>query len=1021
MIWAACLGTLAPQVLRAQVDGEVAKGEVDFRRDIRPILSDHCFKCHGPDGNQRKADLRLDDHEGALSVITVESPAESELIARIDSTDDELRMPPPDAKLALTVKQRELLRRWVRQGAKWETHWAFDPIQVRDPHDHLVPDRAPRSPIDVFVQRRLLDSPLDPASIASQSVLVRRLYLDLTGLPPSPDDVQRFLENDRPSAYERLVEQLLASPDFGERMAWDWLDAARYADSNGYQGDGERTMWPWRDWVVSAVNRDLPFDEFTRYQLAGDLLPDATEEQKLATGFCRNHMINGEGGRIPEENRVDYVMDMTETMGTVWLGLTLNCCRCHDHKFDPLTQRDYYELAAFFNQTPVNGGGGNGQTPPVLAAPSRDQREQEASILANIKSRRAELSDREKEAIGTQAKWETRKLADLKQRPLWERLTIENATADQQVLKVLDDHSVLATGDLPAKDNYQIIAEPATGKRFGVRLDALRHESHTENSLSRSGSGNFVLTKFAVELVRGDAVTSVPITGAAATFEQGSLKVAGTLDDNPDTGWAVWDGKIVDREHAAVFTFKEPIEIVEGDRIRFTLRFQSTHEKHLLGRFRLSLTQAKKPSLSDANADLLAILTAPAEQRNDEQRKAVRTALLAEDAAHQKLTQQVNQSTDGLTALRRSVPKVMVMEDMPKRRETFMLNRGLYNDVTDVKVDAAVPAFLTQLTADGPATRRDLAEWIVSADNPLTARVVVNRYWQQLFGIGLVETVEDFGVQGEVPEHRELLDWLAADFRRGGWDVKQLMRTIVTSHTYRQSSRLTPEHIEHDPKNRLMSRGARYRLPSWMIRDQTLAASGLLVTRKGGPPVKGYQPAGVWEDATFGKKKYQRDSGEALYRRSLYTFWRRIIGPTMFFDNAARQTCTVKMVRTNTPLHALMTFNDVTYVEASRVMAEDILRNPALQKDQQRLGNAYLRILARFPSNEEITVWMKALERARRQFAQEDGSTEELLSIGESPRNAEIGRNAKINSADHAAWTALLLAIFNLDETFTRQ
>lgn len=1017
MLVFAALGVTSRVGVAQQVDGVRA---VDFRRDIRPILSDHCFKCHGPDENQRQADLRLDNHEGALSVITPKIPDDSELISRIETDDTEMVMPPPEAKLDLSAAQKRLLSRWVEQGAGWESHWAFDAIpHDAIPHDslpvHLTRDRAPRNPIDVFVQRRLLDSPLEPAAIADRAVLIRRVYLDLIGLPPSPAEVERFSSDDRPGAYDRLVERLLASPAYGERMAWDWLDAARYADSNGYQGDGDRTMWPWRDWVVSAANRDLPFDDFTRYQLAGDLLPNATEEQRLATGFCRNHMINGEGGRIPEENRVDYVMDMTETMGTVWLGLTLNCCRCHDHKFDPLLQRDYYELAAFFNQTPVNGGGGNGQTPPVLAVASREQKEQETAVLASIETLRTKQADREKVALEGQAEWEVEKLAALKQRPLWQPVSIDKATAEHQDLRVLDDGSVLASGELPSKDSYVVTGVHPAGKRFGVRLDALRHESHTENSLSRSGSGNFVLTRFQVELVRGETATVIPISGAVATFEQGSLKVVGALDENPETGWAVWDGKIVDREHAAAFVFQKPLDIVEGDKLRFTLRFQSPHDKHVMGRFRLSLTEAEKPSLDGPDAALLAALTLPAKQRNGDQTKLVRTTMLGEDSGHKQITEELSKSTDRLTAIRRSVPKVMVMEDMPQRRDTFILNRGLYNDVTDVKVEAAVPGFLTQIESTSPANRKDLAEWIVSNDNPLTARVVVNRYWQQLFGIGLVDTVEDLGVQGEVPEHRQLLDWLADDFRRGGWDVKQLVRTMVTSHTYRQRSQVTPTHLEYDPKNRLLSRGSRYRLPSWMIRDQALAASGLLVARTGGPPVNGYQPAGVWEDATFGKRKYQRDSGEALYRRSLYTFWRRIIGPTMFFDNASRQTCTVKSLRTNTPLHALMTFNDVTYVEASRVLAEKLLKAPDLPGDRERLSNAYMRILSRPPTDAEVDIWTTALARARLQYAAKETMAEELTSIGETPRDPSVSK------AEHAAWTALVLALFNLDETLNRQ
>lgn len=537
-------------------------------------------------------------------------------------------------------------------------------------------------------------------------------------------------------------------------------------------------MWPWRDWVIRAFNENLPYDQFTIWQLAGDLLPEATFDQRLATGFCRNHMINGEGGRIPEENRVDYVMDMTETVGTVWLGLTVNCCRCHDHKFDPLSHRDYYSLFAFFNQTPVDGSGGNPQTPPVLAAPTREQQQQIAAAERALKS-----------------------------------------------------------------------AEVA---------------------------------------------------------------------------------------HAA------------------------------------------DASLSSDTAAI------------EEQ----------------------------LKRLRGEVPKVMVMADAPEPRRTFVLRRGLYNDPGE-EVTAEVPSQFPPLADDAPHNRLGLARWLVSPDNPLTARVTVNRLWQQLFGIGLVKTVEDFGVQGEIPLHADLLDWLAADFRDRGWDVKALLREIVTSKTYRQSSAM--RFVEADPENRWLARGPRFRMPSWMLRDQALAAGGLLVSAQGGPPVNGYQPAGVWEEATFGKKVYKQDSGAALYRRSLYTFWRRIIAPTIFFDNASRQTCTVQTFRTNTPLHALLTWNDVTFVEAARGLAQRALTGSfpesgsAQGTDSQRIDFVFACLLARPASDAERKVLLAALQRSRSEFASDPKAADALLAMGDSPRDPAIA------AIEHAAWTALCLGVLNLDETLTKE
>ncbi len=758
---------------------------VEFERDIRPILSANCFACHGPDANKREAELRLDTREGAHSVLEPGESAKSELFRRISSDDPDERMPPPETKRELSAKQVALLKKWIDQGAAWGEHWAFASLKRPGvPVLNAQQSAVIRNAIDAFVQARLVDEKLNASPEAARHTLIRRVTLDLTGLPPTPEEVDPFLADRAPGAYERVVDRLLASPAFGQRMAWDWLDAARYADSNGYQGDGERTMWPWRDWVVGALNENLPYDDFTVWQLAGDLLSGATFEQRLATGFCRNHMINGEGGRIPEENRVDYVMDMSETMSTVWLGLTMTCCRCHDHKYDPLTQHDYYRMFAFFNQTPVDGGGGNAQTPPVLAAPTAEQR------------RQIEALERE--------------------------------------LAQLD-----ANGGQSESDPKQI----------------------------------------------------------------------------------------------------------------------------------------------------------------EEQRK------------------QKQQQLDGL---RKSLAKVMIMADRPDPRKTFMLDRGLYNKPGE-EVTAAVPAMLPPLPADAPPNRLALARWLVASENPLTARVTVNRLWQQLFGVGLVKTTEDFGVQGEIPIHQELLDWLAVELRDNGWDVKQILRLIVTSHTYRQSSKniaaadgSTASLYELDPENRLLARGPRMRLPSWMLRDQALAASGLLVNEIGGPPVNGYQPPGIWEEATFGNKKYSQDHGQSLYRRSLYTFWRRIIAPTMFFDNASRQVCTVKLFRTNTPLHALLTLNDVTYVEAARALAERVLRDEA-DSDKQRLDLVFRRLLARVPTDQERTILLGGLARSREQFQQDNTAAEQLLAVGESKRDDGL------DAAEHAAWTTLCLAIFNLDEALTKE
>ncbi|HUR54306.1 MAG TPA: PSD1 and planctomycete cytochrome C domain-containing protein [Gemmataceae bacterium] len=817
-----------------------AAQKVDYARDVLPILSDNCFACHGPDEKARKAKLRLDIKTDTETVVPGKS-GESELIRRVVSGDAAEVMPPPKSNKKLTAAQIATLKKWIDDGAAWGTHWSF--VKPTRPPVPTIPNRKIANPIDAFVLARLDREQLSPSPEASKDILIRRVTLDLTGLPPTAAEVDAFLKDTSANAYEKVVDRLLASPRYGERMAWDWLDAARYADSNGYQGDGERTMWPWRDWVVRAFNENLPYDQFTVWQLAGDQLPKPTQEQILATGFNRNHMINGEGGRIAEENRVEYVFDQTETTGTVWLGLTLTCCRCHDHKFDPIAKKDYFRFFAFFNQTPVNGGGGSGQTTPVID-------------------------------FGTPEMEAKRKAA---------------ASAYDELFKVV-------------------------------------------------------------------------------TAKEAKLREAGMV-------------------------------------------------KNKDGKYETSLPQLIESALRKGPNDR-------ADQNFDELVKFYKD----KEPEYAKQLGELRKRKQARDAAANAIPKVMVMADMPKPRDTFMLTRGAYDKPED-KVTAGVPAWLGGEVGKTP-NRLALANWVVSPENPLTARVTVNRVWQQFFGTGLVKTTEDFGVQGERPSHPELLDWLAVGFmasrasdgtgdvaknppvHTGGspWDMKRLVRLIVTSATYRQSARVTPELRERDPENRLLARASRYRLPSWTIRDQALAASGLMTPTIGGPPVKPYQPAGIWEEATFGNKRYTPDKGEALYRRSLYVFWRRIVGPTMFFDTANRQTCTVKNVVTNTPLHALATLNDITFVEAARVLAQK-----AMKQDGDRLAFAFRSLLARSPSDAELKVLKASLEKQRKLFAADKPAAEKLLKVGDSPRDN------KLDAVEHAALTAVCLLLLNLDEVLTRQ
>ncbi len=985
-----------------------------FSRDVLPILSDKCFHCHGPDSKKaRKGNLRLDDEDDAkrdrdgYRVLDLVNPDKSELIARITASDEDDLMPPPEVGRPLSAVQIETLKKWVKQGSRWGRHWAFEKV-VRPLYG-----QSGMHPVDQQVDRKLKTESVTANPRADRRTLIRRLKLDLTGLPPTLDQVERFLADNRPGAWDRLVTRTLASPYYGERMAWDWLEAARYADSNGYQGDNERSMWPWRDWVVRAFNDNLPFDDFTIQQLAGDLLPDATQDQILATGFNRNHMINGEGGRIAEENRVDYVFDMTETMGTVWLGLTLNCSRCHDHKFDPLTQREYYEFTAFFNQTPVNGGGGDPATPPILKTGSQE-------LMAEIKKAKevevqigAKVMDREKAIAKGQIDWENGRRQELSRTKIedWKLVKPISAKSKGQILTIEPSGAVLAAGNNPEKDEYELVYFLGKSEVTAFKLEAVRHPTMTEGRLARSDSGNFVLTD--IHFQPKDAKASLVISGSQATYEQGSHKVVQAYDKDPTTGWAVWNGRTIDRDHAAMFRLKDPLKTENERELSVTLKFNSSAKHHNMGYFRLYQTSLKDPKLESKEAMLLVALMESVGNRTDNQKSLIKAAYEAADSKLLQLRNNKKTAGDRLKQLQGRLAKVMIMKDMAKPRKTYMLDRGLYTKRGEV-VSAGVPASLPMFPEGEKNNRLGLAKWLVGRDHPLTARVTVNRYWQMLFGIGFVKTAEDFGVQSEYPVHRELLDWLAAEFMESGWDVKHLIKTIVTSETYRRSSKvLSSEQYEMDPENRLLARGPRFRMPSWMIRDQALAASGILNNRQGGASVNSYQPEGVWEETSFGRKRYTQSKGSALHRRSLYTFWRRIVGPTMFFDSAKRQVCEVKPLRTNTPMHALITMNDVTYVEAARSLAEIILN----EEDgiDARLALASKRVLARELSKYEMAIWKRSLERSIKEFVADLNSAKAYLSHGDSKPNE------KIDPSELAAWTALCLNFLNLDETLNKE
>ena len=998
---------------------------IDFDKQIRPILSNNCYQCHGPDVAQRKAGLRLDRRDDALRPtesgavgIVAGKPDESELVRRIFAADDE-RMPPADSNKRLSDSEKSLLKQWIALGAPWQEHWSFI-----TPTRPALPSAAnaawPRNAVDRFILARLEKEGLAPSPAADRPTLIRRLSLDLTGVPPTVDEVDRFVSDTDGDAYEKLVERLLESPRYGERMAQEWLDAARFADTHGYHIDAGRDMSRWREWVIASYNRNQPFDQFTIEQLAGDLLPSPTLDQLIASGFNRNHMINFEGGAIPEEYHTAYIVDRVNTTSTVWLGLTIACTQCHDHKYDPLTQREFYQLYAFFNNVPENGlDGRKGNAEPLVKAPSREEQQELEQLSRTIADLERELDAPSAAVDAAQSVWE--KDASEKTKIEWTVLDVaEYRSAGGATLRKLDDKSILAGGENPAREVYTLSMPVALPEITALRLEALPDDSLAAKGPGRSANGNIVMTEVVVNLTEGASQPrTVPIKAITADYSQPNYAIELAIDGKPNTGWGIYPQ--TGKPHHAVFELAQPIHGGASTRLTVALAFESEFGQHQLGRFRLSATASRDPhgkqTLPQEVRDALAV---SAEARNEAQRLAIRKYF------RQHVSGELQPRFQTLARLRarqvefdKIVPTVMVMREMPQPRETFMLVRGQY-DKHGEKVLPGVPACLPPL-GGAPANRLGLAQWLVAPEQPLTARVMVNRFWQMFFGTGLVKTSEDFGSQGERPSHPELLDWLAVEFRESGWNVKHILRLMVNSATYRQSSAVTPELLSKDPENRLLARMSRLRLPAEMIRDQALAASGLLDRRIGGASVSPYQPPGLWEElmsredgANWTAQTYVQSHGADLYRRTMYTFWKRTCPPPTLstFDAPDREVCTVRRARTNTPLQALILMNDPTYVEAARKLAERVLAHAGSADD--RLALMFRLVLARGPTARETTVLRRIADEQIAKFREDNDAALKLLSVGESPRDERIA------PAELAAWTAAASAILNLDETVTR-
>jgi len=1024
-------------------DAATDRTKVSFNRDIRPILSDTCFQCHGPDEAKRKSGLRLDDRASAIRpaesgdiAIVPGKPEASALVARLLSKDADEVMPPPKLHKTIAPEQIETFKRWIAQGAEYQGHWAFAKPE------RPTPPSTSAQPIDAFIAARLEKEGMKLSPEADKPTLLRRATLDLTGLPPTPPEVEAFLADPAPNAFEKAVDRLLAAPRYGEKMAQQWLDFARYADSNGFQSDTSRQMWPWREWVIGAFNRNLPFDQFTIEQLAGDLLPNPTREQIVATGFNRNHRLNGEGGRIVEEWFAETVIDRVETTGLTWLALTFNCCRCHDHKYDPITQKEFYQFFAYFNSSDENGvlddfGGAGvtrrgGNSRPVLALSTPGQQaqiEQQVKVVAEATARVAAAPQ---ELAAGQAEWEPKFRSQLEGSfNAWTMLEPQEVRSDGGAIFVRQpDGSWLATGTNPPFDQYLTVAPLAEGSFSGLLLEVFPDESLPDKSLGRNSNGNFVLTDVLAEITAPglEKPLVATFTRAEADYNQKGYEVKLIVEEKPKggrgakkrQGWAI-DGPTKRDPRKAMFVAAAPLTVPAKATLRVTLRHDSL-ANHNIGRFRLSASSLPPAVVKLDGAkvppSIIATLNVAAEKRTP----AERTGLVK--FYRENADNPVKRAEAALAAAKKTLDDIylkvqttMVMQELPQPREARLLKRGEYDKPGDV-VPRGLPAALPPLPAGAPNDRLGLAKWLVSGEHPLTARVWVNRAWENFFGTGLVKTTENLGSQAEWPSHPELLDWLATEFVRLNWDMKAMQKLIVMSATYRQSSRVTPEHLAKDPENRLLARVPRLRLPAEALRDQALAASGLLIEKLGGPSVRPYMPDNVWDETSkYGDMRgYQADTGEGLYRRTLYTIWKRTAAPPsmMLFDSPSREICTVKRSRTNTPLQALALLNEVTYVEAARVLAQRMIAEGGATPGQ-RIAWAFNRVTGRAPRTEETAVLAAGLTKRLAKYQADADASTKLVTLGATPPAKEM------NATELAAYTLTANVLLNLDEVVTRE
>ena len=1252
-----CLAVLGLSSVSAE-QSESAQATVDYNLDVRPILADNCFACHGPDAKTREADLRLDTKEGAFSepsgypVIVPGKPDESELHIRIASNDDHYRMPPAGFNKTLTPEQIDVITQWIREGAKWEEHWAFTtparptPPEVKD-HDWI------RNPIDAFILSRLEKEGLQPASEADKRTLIRRLSFDLTGLPPTREEIHQFLEDDSPDAYEKVIDAFMAKPEYGEHFGRFWLDVARYGDTHGLHLDNYREMWPYRDWVIEAFNKNMPFDQFTIEQLAGDLLPEPTVEQQIATGFNRCHVTTSEGGSIDEEYYVQYAIDRADTTSTVWMGLTVGCAQCHDHKYDPITQKEFYQLYAYFNNITERAMDGNRKdSPPVVKLPTPEQEAELAAFDEQIAELDAQTKAPIPEIDATQIAWENRM-------PHWTTLKPTSLySKGSATLEVLEDNSILASGPNPEQEIYEVIAELPPGKWSAVRLEGLTHESLPKGGVGRSSNSNVVLTDFALFLapseadgdaspmedstdvaaevetekesettvdtdadIQDDTTTvdagsevdaesnpadeaetenetadteaddpwkRIPIVQAWADHEQALGEdglegvVANAIDDKTETGWAL-DRRSENRQ--AIFLVAAPFGM-DGGTLKIRLKHEYDLRQKQLGRFRLALTDAptiypigSKVTLADWHAagpftaehgnlafykvyepetknvntgdtfevnsktikwekqthwvdgqvhndivgensatylfrninsvtkqkaqlyigsndalkvwmngtellskniqrdagadqeqlqvqlkpgnntlllkvvnysgpsgfyfrietdtpmtpaDVVDIAGLPRGERETEQQALIRDYYRKNITPDKTVNENTHRAFADLKSLFTDLAEVqgkrntldasltttLVMQEREEPRGAYVLARGEYQN-REEQVYPQTPSVLPALPEDSPPNRLGFAKWLLSPEHPLTARVTINRFWQNVFGAGIVETAEDFGTQGIPPTHPELLNWLATEFIASEWDIQKMLKLMLTSATYRQSSRVTPEKLERDADNILFSRSPRYRLDAEIVRDNALAVSGLLYTKLGGPSVKPPQPDGLWKAVGFtgsNTDTFVQDTGsDKVHRRSLYTFWKRTAPPPQMniLDAPSREACTIRRERTNTPMQALMLMNDPQFFEAARAFAERAIKEGG-ETPEARIAYLFEAATARLPKPVEEALLLKTFQAHYQELEADPEAAKKLITVGESAPDETL------DAVEVAAWTMIANLILNLDEVLNK-